>query len=207
MATRPVQEPREGTVSASAQELNLSLVLTICQYMEHTMIADAIKYDLVSSEDESTTKGVWMNILTTHFTINEGFWTRPEQLLSEGGKAALLTAHVVRGQSGHRSVFLVVECGALGDERQDSTRIEATDQLKRHLGSIVGRHRKFGAAGVGKVVRFYELLDGKDLVDFDDDGSIYHLDRQCRSVCDKLDFLQRNHPQLQVVHLFTIAVG
>ncbi|KAK4155083.1 hypothetical protein C8A00DRAFT_32074 [Chaetomidium leptoderma] len=160
-------------------------------YMENPYTAGAIQDYLVKGQPEGMTSTIWNTLLKKYFPDAEGYLTKPEMVFGDG-KADLYTAHIVHGARKSLQKFLIVECKTAGLETQRSIWKEGANQLERYLRSIKGDHRKFGAIAIGKHVRFYELID-TFLVDFDDDGEIYLLDRQCQSVSGKLIYFRDNH--------------
>lgn len=161
------------------------------QYLEYSTLEWAIENRLTNGQPEGETSRVWNAILSKIFRIEDGYMTGPE-MLHEGGRADLFTAHIVFNPMHEEKKFLVVECKAPGRETDDDLWAEAADQLARHLKSFKPRNRLYGAIANGKAVRFYELNDG-NLVDFQNDGQILWLDRQCQSVMRKLLFFRDNH--------------
>jgi hypothetical protein len=159
--------------------------------MEFDVIQWLVKNRLVPGQPEGETSRAWNMILNEIFKLSEGYSTGPEMLMGSG-KSDLFTAHLVFDVRHSEKKFLVVECKAPGLESQTGVWDEAVVQLQRYLNSITSRNRKFGAIAVGRVVRFFEL-QGRSLVDFDGDGDIYYLDRQCQSVTGKLTYFRAHH--------------
>lgn len=144
-----------------------------------------IKNRLVAGQPEGETSRVWNCILNFVFPVDEGFSTGPEMPL-RGNSADLFTAHMVYSDSGHEDrKFLVVECQAPGTELQADAWKEAADQLRTYAQGLSHNDKRFGVIAIGKAVRFYEM-DGHGLKDYQDDGGIYRLDRQCQTVTQKL---------------------
>lgn len=97
------------------------------------------------------------------------------------GKADLFTAHLVFEPRAHEKI--IVECKAPGEEIKTSTWDEGVRQLRLYLGAIPinSQHRRFGPIAIGKTVRFYERTN-RQLFDYNNDGSIRYLDRQCQDI-------------------------
>lgn len=144
-------------------------------------IAWLIENRLTPKHTEAETSRVWDDILHDYFKSAEGYSTGPEMQFGSG-RADLFTAHIVLEGRAQEKKFLIVECKHPGDESQGGLWRTGTQQLQNYLRRIpTSRHRKFGAVAVGKTVRFYEWVNGA-LVDFENDGPIYYLDRQCQDV-------------------------
>ncbi|CRK25037.1 hypothetical protein BN1708_014110 [Verticillium longisporum] len=165
-------------------------------YLEYSTLEWAIENRLTNGQPEGETSRVWNAILSKIYRIEDGYMTGPymtgPEMLHEGGRAGLFTAHIAFNPMHEEKKFLVVECKAPGRETDDDLWAEAADQLARHLKSFKPRNRLYRAIANAKAVRFYELNDG-NLVDFQNDGQILWLDRQCQSVMRKLLFFRDNH--------------
>lgn len=153
-----------------------------------------IKNRLVKGHREAETSRFWDDLLHHYFRVEDGYSTGPEKHFGDG-RADLFTAHLVRRPRLNERKFLIVECKGPGSEGQDGVWARGSDQLESYLAGIpqnsTGTYRKFGAIAVGRRVRFYELKNG-ELVDLEDDGTIYYLDRQCQSVTAKLEYIREN---------------
>lgn len=152
-------------------------------------IAWLIENRLTPKHTEAETSRVWDDILHDYFKSAEGYSTGPEMQFGSG-RADLFTAHIVLEGRAQERKFLIVECKHPGDETQPNVWTTGVRQLRNYLETIpTSRHRKFGAIAVGKTVRFYEWVD-RTLVDFDNNGSIYYIDRQCQDVTRVLEVIK-----------------
>lgn len=117
-----------------------------------------------------------------HFKSIDGYSTGPEVRFG-----------TVRGH--HFGAYLVIAIRDLCEEgvlilayTQPGTDAEGeswkigAEQIQDHLQGLPrSRTPRFAAIGVGSMVRFYKLVDGT-LVDFESNGSSYHVGRQCQEV-------------------------
>jgi hypothetical protein len=88
---------------------------------------------------------------------------------------------------------LTVKCMAPGLEIQDSIWEHSVDQLSRYFDSP-DTSPSFGALAVGEAVLFFKWdRDNRQLVDFQDDGTIYYIDRQCQTVTTRLEYFRDHH--------------
>jgi hypothetical protein len=159
--------------------------------MEIPSISGLIEDRLVKGQPEGETTRVWDGILHESFSIRDGFSTGFE-MMSGSGRAGLFTSHIVLEGTGSEKKFLIVECKAPGFDDQPGRWKVAVDQLEELLSKVSSCNRKFGAIAIGKVVRFYELVGGH-VMDFEGDGSVYYLDRQCQTITAKLRYFRQNH--------------
>ncbi|EGY21646.1 uncharacterized protein VDAG_03086 [Verticillium dahliae VdLs.17] len=120
-------------------------------YLEYSTLEWAIENRLTNGQPEGETSRVWNAILSKIFRIEDGYMTGPE-MLHEGGRADLFTAHIVFNPMHEEKKFLVVECKAPGRETDDDLWAEAADQLARHLKSFKPRNRLYGAIANGKAL-------------------------------------------------------
>lgn len=145
------------------------------------MIAWLIEIEnrLTPKQIEAETPRVWDDILHDYFRAADGYSTGPEVQFGSG-HADLFMAHVILEGRAREKKLLVVECKPPGGGTQSGVWRTGADQLQDYLANIPpSPHRKFRAIAVGKMVRFYELVHGM-LVDFENNGSIYYLGRQCQ---------------------------
>lgn len=142
---------------------------------------------------ESWIKGVWNSILYAAFPLNDGYLTGPGPVQG-GEKVDLLTAHYVRKTEWSETKFLVVKFKASGEETNSGVWEEAVGQLVRYLGATNERptHRVYGVVAIGRLVRFYEFVNGQ-LADLHGDGTAFYLDRQCKTITEKMEYIRKNH--------------
>ncbi|KAI1111548.1 hypothetical protein F5Y14DRAFT_464449 [Nemania sp. NC0429] len=162
-------------------------------YMDNPSIEFFIRTRLVKGHPEGETSRVWTDILRLFFLVRDSYSIGPEMTLG-GGRADLFISHVIFNERTTEKKFLVVECKAPGKETQDSIWDAGAEQLAGYLEGIQkgNNDRKFGAIAVGKFVRFFEWKRNV-LVDFDNDGTIYHIDRQCQTVSARLRYFRDHH--------------
>lgn len=160
--------------------------------MENPALSFLIKNRLVKGQPEGETTRIWNEILHRVFAAEDGYTTGPEMQFG-AGRADLFTAHVILDVRAFEKKFLIVECKLPGKEGQGSIWELGANQLAGYLASITSaRYRRYGAIAVGKAVRFYEWVD-EELVDFQSDGTVYYIDRQCQTVTARLAYFRDNH--------------
>ncbi|KAI0537524.1 hypothetical protein GGR58DRAFT_502099 [Xylaria digitata] len=161
-------------------------------YVEKPAIAFFIRNRLVEGHEEWETGTVWNDILHLYFTADAGYSTGPEMSLG-GERAGLSTIHIIFDTEASEKKFLIVEYRAPGLENQDTIWMEAVRQLQQYLAGITShQHRKYGVVAIGKTVRFFEWVDDK-LIDFQNDGTVYHIDLQCKTVTARLEYFRDHH--------------
>ena len=132
-----------------------------------------------------------VSIITKLFPTEKGFFNGPVSQFG-GARADLFTLHSVLSFKTHEKNFFVVEYRPPGDEPDTDAWTTAVEELRQYLGGISegnSNSRIFGAIAIFRAVRFYELNDGY-LCDLNGDGSIYYLDRQCKTITEKLKYIR-----------------
>jgi hypothetical protein len=159
--------------------------------MEFEAILWLIKHRLVAGQPEGVTSRVWNSILTHIFTLKDGYTTGLEPTFGEDAEDPFL-AHLVLNVEHSEKKILIVESKAPGLEDRKSIWTDGVNQLEQYLATMRTTNRKFGAIAVGRLVQFFEMV-GSNLIYFQDDGTQYHIDRQCQSVTNKLEYFRDNH--------------
>lgn len=166
--------------------------------MDIQSIAWSIKTKLVAGNKERETKGVWTTLLAVAFPPQDGFMLNPEFDLPSG-RPDILVSRVSVSRRTQRHSFFIVECKPPCRETEGALWETATSQLLRYLRSIAddrrvagSTNRKFGAIAMGRVVRFYELVDD-NMIPLRNGNETYYIDLQCRTVTGLFNYIRQNN--------------
>ncbi|KFX85882.1 hypothetical protein V490_09345 [Pseudogymnoascus sp. VKM F-3557] len=171
-------------------------------YMELESISWLIKNRLRPELHEGETKRIWITILSWFFSAAAGYATGPEMTMDGQRRADVVATHIFKTTRMNEINFLVVECKAQKYITTPTAWGKAFGELKGYLAYIYhNKYKKrsgkrlFGAIAIGRTVKFYEWVGGKDSplkVIAGEDQPLY-INRQCRTVTDWLTYIRENH--------------
>lgn len=138
----------------------------------------------------------WMNILFVMFPMTEGFAPTSQSHIGRGQEDFSINGVSRLLEHWHEpyfqeNKFVVVAHKATEPETrpQDPVWTNLAGKLESYLDYLDAtaatsgepRFRRLGMVANGKAVRFYEWVDGA-LVDFNGDGKIRYVDRECQDI-------------------------
>lgn len=143
----------------------------------------------------------WHYICIYTFPTNDYFLDMHELDTDTGVRSDIVATHLLKEEeeTDRWQQFLVIECKIARYESDAGAWRATTDKLRRQLESLCrsGRarfvKRFFGIVAIGKLLRFYEYISGEGMRAFEGDEKTYLIDRQCRTVTERVLYIQQHH--------------
>lgn len=138
------------------------------------------------------TSAFWSTLIAFTLPSKDGYFTGPARPEDDETTCLRVVKTIMDPEFVVNEYFWVV-CKAAGSEAREGVWEECAGQLRRYMESPEGRadRRLFGAVAMGKVVRFYEYVDGA-VTDLHGDNTTFHVRRRCKAIQDKLEYIHGN---------------